>query len=58
MIGTTARIALGLIVGAAMLVVVAMALFADLIAPETRPTLRRPCTLRRQANRSLVEART
>ena len=40
MIGTTARILLGLIVGAAMLIAVAIALCTDLFAPETRPSLR------------------
>lgn len=41
MIGTTAKIVFGLIVGAALLVAVTIALCADLFAPETRPALRR-----------------
>ena len=59
MIGTTAKIALGTIVAAAMLIAVAIALCADLMAPETRPALRRPRSLRkRQTIRPMMEART
>jgi hypothetical protein len=59
MIGTTARILIGLIVGAAMLIAVTVALCTDLIAPETRPALRRArLTRKRPAIRSLMEART
>lgn len=59
MIGTTAKIALGTIVAAAMLIAVAVALLADLMAPETRPALRRPRSMRsRRTIRSLMEART
>ena len=68
MIGTAARILLGLIAGAAMLIAVAIALCTDLFAPETRPSLRvvRPtlARLRRRpdlqsrAGRPLMEAGT
>jgi hypothetical protein len=68
MIGTAARILLGLIVGAAMLIAVVIALCADLFAPETRPSLRamQPTLARvrrrpsspSQAARSLMEAGT
>ena len=55
--GTAAKIVIGLIVAAAMLVAVAVALCTDLFASETRPKLRRPRPIRRRAVRSLVEAR-
>jgi hypothetical protein len=68
MIGTTVRILVGLMVGAAMLIAVAIALCADLFAPETRPSLRgarvplvrmlRPPTQPNRARRSLMEAST
>ena len=65
MIGTAAKIVFGLFVGAAMLVAVTIALCTDLFAPETRPALRRVCSVgkRRTASdgsaiRSLMEART
>jgi hypothetical protein len=68
MIGIAVRVLIGLIVGAAVLVAVIIALCTDLIAPETRPsmrgvrptlgrTFRRP-TVRNQAPRSLMEAGT
>ena len=57
MIGTTARVLFGLIVGAAVLVAVTIALCTDLFAPETRPALRRVRpTGKRPAIRSLMEA--
>jgi hypothetical protein len=40
MIGTTAKILLGMIVGAALLVAITLAICTDLFAPETRPALR------------------
>lgn len=61
MIGATAKIALGTLVAAALLIAVAIALCADLMAPETRPALRRSRTMRRretQTARSLMEAGT
>ena len=68
MIGITARILVGLMIGAAMLIALTLALRTDLFAPETRPsvrgvrpksggTFRRP-TLRSQAPRSLMEVGT
>jgi hypothetical protein len=56
--GAVAKILIGMIVGAAMLVAVVVALCTDLLAPETRPTLRRPRLIKRRTVRSLVEART
>jgi hypothetical protein len=59
MIGTTARILFGLIVGAMALVAVTIALCTDLFAPETRPALRRASPKsKRPAIRSLMEAGT
>jgi hypothetical protein len=68
MIGTTARVLVGLMIGAAMLIALTIALCTDLFAPETRPSLRgvrpksgrafRRSTLGSQAPRSLMEAGT
>jgi hypothetical protein len=59
MIGTTARILIGLIVGAVLLIAVTVALCTDLFAPETRSALRGVRAMRkRPAVRSLMEAGT
>jgi hypothetical protein len=57
MIGTTAKILFGMIVGTAMLIAITTALFADLFAPETRPVPRRARVMRKRPTvRSMMEA--